>query len=85
MIEKSCEQSESEPPETGGLPGIDISDVEFLVPEDEPYVVHDFDLVLLEIDDFLIEDVVAEEDYILGRFRLIGFNVPDCDLDSPCL
>jgi hypothetical protein len=53
------------------------------VPEDEPNVVHDLDIVFFEIDNFLVENIVAEEDYILSGFRFVGFRVGNSDLNPP--
>ena len=81
MLEDLREPPQAKPPQSCGLSRINIGDVEFFVPQDEAYIIHHLNFILLKVENFLVHHIVFEEKGIFGRGSLVGLKTRDIDID----
>ena len=73
----------AEPSEAGRPAGIDLSHVELVIPLHQVNIVDNFHFRILCVQNFLVEDMIEEEDRIRGRSGLIFFYIIDKNEDNP--
>ena len=77
-VQEVGEALQSHPEKQAVAADVDIDDVELVARQDQPHVVDDFDLAVLDVQDLLVQQIVPQQNFLGRQIPHVALGILEC-------